>query len=182
MNETGRQVVHLIFGLGIAGFVFLFDSTITISVLMIALFAGFILSDALQRGYFIPGISQIIERLERRDAVPGKGALFFALGALFCLVFFPTAVVFPALVVLALLDSVTTIFGVRYGRHRIYNKKSVEGTLFGIAVTFSVLLFLVPPGAALAVAVVSGLVELTTPIDDNLVVPVAACVVLSMFL
>ncbi|WP_301664295.1 diacylglycerol/polyprenol kinase family protein [Methanoculleus frigidifontis] len=181
MNESSRQLVHLVFGLGIAGFVFLFDSTITISVLMIALFAGFILSDAVQRGYTIPGISQILERLERRDAVPGKGALFFALGALFCLIFFPTDVVFPALVVLALLDSVTTIVGVRYGRHRIYNKKSLEGSAAGILVTFVVLLLLVPPGAALAAAVVAGLVEFATPVDDNLVVPVAACLVLTLF-
>ncbi len=181
MNESSRQLVHLAFGLLIAIFVFLFDSTITISVLMIALFAGFILSDAVQRGYTIPGISQILERLERREAVPGKGALFFALGALFCLVFFPTEVVFPALVVLALLDSVTTIVGVRYGKHRIYNKKSLEGTAAGIAATFVVLLLLVSPGAALAVAVVSGLVEFATPVDDNLVVPVAACIVLTLF-
>ncbi len=182
MNESSRQLVHLVFGLGIAAFVFLFDRAITISVLMIALFAGFILSDAVQRGYTIPGISQIIARLERREAAPGKGALFFALGALFCLVFFPTEVVFPALIVLALLDSVTTIVGVRYGKHRIYNKKSLEGTTFGIAVTFAALLLLVPPGAALAVAVVSGIVELITPVDDNLVVPVAACVVLALLL
>ncbi len=179
MNESLRQVVHLLFGLGIAGFIPLFDREITVAILMLAIFAGFILSDALARGYHIPLVSQIIATLERREAVPGKGALFFALGALFCLIFFETHVVSIALVVLALLDSTTTFFGVRYGRTRIYNGKSLEGTLFGIVATSGVLLTLIAPGSSLLVAGVAGLVELLTPVDDNLIVPVTACLVLT---
>ena len=182
MNESLRQVVHLAFGLGIAGFVLLFDRDLTISVLMLALFAGFILSDAIARGYTIPVVSPVIETLERRDAVPGKGALFFALGALFCLVFFDKEVAFTGLVVLSLLDSVTTIAGVRFGRTRIYNHKSLEGTLAGVAATAAVLCFLVPPLAALATAAVTGLAELLSPVDDNLVVPVVACLVLTVLI
>jgi len=179
MNESLRQVVHLVFGLGIAGFVLVFDRDITISVLVLTLFAGFILSDAVSRGYTIPVVSTIIGGLERRDAAPGKGALFFALGALFCLVFFEKEVAFVGLVVLALLDSITTIIGVRFGKTRIYNHKSLEGTLAGIAVTAAALCFLVPPLAALATAAVTGLAELLSPVDDNLVIPVVACLVLT---
>ncbi|MCK8519059.1 diacylglycerol/polyprenol kinase family protein [Methanoculleus sp. 7T] len=182
MNESLRQVVHLVFGLGIAGFVFIFDRGLTISVLMLTLFVGFILSDAVARGYTIPVVSPLIENLERRDAAPGKGALFFALGALFCLVFFPKEVVFVGLVVLALLDSVATIVGVRFGRTRIYNHKSLEGTLAGVAVTAAALCLLVPPPAALATAAAAGLAELASPVDDNLVIPVVACLVLTILL
>ena len=179
MNESLRQVVHLVFGLGIAGFVLVFDRNITISVLVLALFAGFILSDAISRGYTIPVVSTIIGGLERRDAAPGKGALFFALGALFSLVFFEKEVAFVGLVVLSLLDSITTIVGVRFGKTRIYNHKSLEGTLAGIAVTTAALCLLVPPMAALATAAVTGLAELLSPVDDNLVIPVVACLVLT---
>ena len=182
MNESLRQVVHLVFGLGIAGFVLVFDRNITISVLVLALFAGFILSDAISRGYTIPVVSTIIGGLERRDAAPGKGALFFALGALFSLVFFEKEVAFVGLVVLSLLDSITTIAGVRFGKTRIYNHKSLEGPLAGIAVTTAALALIVPLPAALATAAVTGIAELVSPVDDNLVIPVVACLVLTVLI
>jgi len=182
MNESLRQVVHLIFGLGIAGFVLLFDRDIALSVLMLALFVGFILSDAISRGYTVPVVSRIVAGLERRDAAPGKGALFFALGALFCLIFFAKEIAFMGLVVLALLDSVTTLVGVRFGRTRIYNHKSLEGTIAGIGVTTIALCLLVPPAIALTAAAATALAELVSPVDDNLVIPVVACLVLALLL
>ena len=182
MHESLRQVVHLIFGLGIAGFVHLFDRDIVLSVLVLTLFVGFILSDAVARGYTVPVVSPIIAALERRDAAPGKGALFFALGALFCIVFFAKEVAFVGLVALSLLDSVTTLVGLRFGRTRIYNHKSLEGTLAGFAVTAIVLALLLPPGIALVTAVAAAVAELASPVDDNLVVPVVACLTLTALL
>ncbi|MCT8336411.1 phosphatidate cytidylyltransferase [Methanoculleus sp. Afa-1] len=182
MHESLRQIVHLTFGLGIAGFVLLFDRDIVLSVLMLALFVGFILSDAISRGYTIPVVSPIIAGLERRDAVPGKGALFFTLGALFCIVFFTKEIAFVGLVALSLLDSVTTLAGLRFGRTRIYNHKSLEGTLAGFAVTAAALCLLLPPGIALMTAAAAAIAELVSPVDDNLVVPVVACLALTLLL
>ena len=182
MNESLRQVVHLLFGLGIAAFILLFDRDLSLSVLMLALFVGFILSDAVSRGYTIPVVSAVIANLERRDAAPGRGALFFALGALFCLVFFPKEIAFIGLVVLSLLDSVTTLAGVRFGRTRIYNHKSLEGTLAGVAVTAAALCLLIPPLAALVTVAVTAVAELVSPVDDNLVIPVVACLILTVLL
>jgi len=182
MNESLRQVVHLVFGLGIAGFILLFDRDLALPVLVLALFVGFILSDAISRGYTIPVISAVIASLERRDAAPGRGTLFFALGALFCLVFFPREVAFIGLVVLSLLDSVTTLVGIRFGRNRIYNHKSFEGTFAGVVVTVAALCLLVPPATALVTAAVTALAELVSPVDDNLVIPVVACLVLTVLL
>ena len=182
MNESLRQVTHLIFGLGIAGFVLAFNRDITISILMLALFVGFLLSDAVTRGYTIPVISPILETLERRDAAPGKGALFFALGALFCLIFFEKEVVFAGLVVLSFLDSVATIAGIRFGKTRIYNRKSLEGAFIGIMTPAAAICLLVPPPAALVTATVAGLAELLSPVDDNLIIPVVACTILTLLL
>jgi len=179
MNESLRQVVHLVFGLGIAAFVLLFDRDLTLSVLILTLFVGFLLSDAVSRGYTIPVVSAVITGLERRDAAPGKGALFFALSAVFCLVFFTKEIVFVGLVVLSLLDSITTLAGVRFGRNRIYNSKSLEGTLAGVVVTAAALCLLVPPAVALVTATVTAFAELVSPVDDNLVIPVVACLVLT---
>lgn len=182
MNEIPRQAVHLTFGLGIAGFILTFDRSVTISILMLALFVGFVLSDAVARGYTVPIIAPILRALERRDAVPGKGALFFALSALFCLIFFEKEITFTGLVILSFIDSVATVAGIRFGKTRIYNQKSLEGTVIGIVVTTAVLCLLVPPAAAIVTATVAGLAELISPVDDNLTVPVVACITLTLLL
>jgi dolichol kinase len=112
--------------------------------------------------------------------LPGKGTFFFAVSALACTILFPATVVAPALVALAILDSVTTLAGLRYGKHRIFNGKSWEGTFAGIAGTIpALLLFLTAPGAVV-VAITAGLIELFSPVDDNLLIPAGVCVLLML--
>ncbi|PKL62392.1 MAG: hypothetical protein CVV31_06050 [Methanomicrobiales archaeon HGW-Methanomicrobiales-2] len=84
--------------------------------------------------------------------------------------------------VLSLLDSVTTLVGIRFGRNRIYNHKSFEGTFAGVVVTAAALCLLVPPATALVTVAVTALAELVSPVDDNLVIPVVACLVLTVLL
>ena len=95
----------------------------------------------------------MIALLERKDVLPGKGTLYFAIGVFFCLVFFPLTVVVPAVICLAVLDGVATIVGIRFGRHRIWKSKSLEGTLAGIGATIVALLILTPLSPLFAVAV-----------------------------
>jgi dolichol kinase len=113
--------------------------------------------------------------------LPGKGALFYAVSALACVILFPVPVVVPALVSLAVLDGVTAIAGSRFGRTRIYNGKSAEGTGAGIVVTFLVLLLFMGVFGALVVAVIAGIIELFSPVDDNLAIPVSVCILLTLF-
>jgi phytol kinase len=182
MDEMLRKVVHFFLGLGIAIAIPLFDRQMVLAAFVIAIFVGFIVSDALARGYTIPLISRVIALLERKEVLPGKGTLYFAIGVFFCLVFFPLTVVVPAVICLAVLDGVATIVGVNYGRHRIWKGKSLEGTLAGIGATIIALLVLTPlsPILALAAAVVAGIVELLTPVDDNLLIPVSVCILLTL--
>ncbi|MCX6697847.1 MAG: phosphatidate cytidylyltransferase, partial [Methanoregula sp.] len=71
--------------------------------------------------------------------------------------------------------------GIRYGKRRIYNGKSWEGTLSWILVKVLVLVpFLTITGAAVVV-VVAGLIELFSPVDDNLIIPVSVCILLTIF-
>ncbi|MCF7932439.1 MAG: hypothetical protein K9K93_04645 [Acholeplasmataceae bacterium] len=79
-------------------------------------------------------------------------------------------------------DGLAAVIGTKVGKHRLINGKSVEGTatmfLASFVVTAVILLALNPVGwllIALAVAVVSTVVELVTPKGlDNLTVPGAA--------
>jgi dolichol kinase len=180
MREIVRQGIHLCFGTGIAMMVLFLDHAAAVAVLALGLLIGVVLVDLILRGYTIPGLSPLVQYGDRCDPLPGKGAFFFGVSALACTILFPVSVVVPALVALAILDSVTTLAGIRFGRHRIYNGKSWEGTLSGIAVTIlSLLPFLTLPGA-LAVSVIAGIIELISPVDDNLVIPVGVCLLLTL--
>ena len=180
MNETLRQVVHLFFGLLIAGMIWVLGREISTLVLAVGIFFGLMVADAILRGYFVPFFSPLLGMLERTDAVPGKGAFFFTLSALFCLLVFKVETVVIAIIVLSLLDSLATITGMRWGRVRIYNGKSVEGSLAGAIVSLAAIYSLLPPGMAVIVACVAGIVELVSPVDDNLTIPVSVCVILSL--
>ena len=178
MREIVRQLIHLCFGLGIAALVFSFDHVTVISVIAGTLLIGVVLVDLILRGYTVPGLSDLVQYGDRCDPLPGKGAFFFGVSALACIILFPVSVVVPALVALAVLDSVTTLAGIRFGRRRIHNGKSWEGSLSGIAVTILCLLpFLSLPGAVVA-SVCAGIIELFSPVDDNLVIPVGVCLLL----
>jgi len=179
MQEIVRKLIHLIFGLAIAGMVMALDHSLVLAILAGGLFIGIVLVDLILRGYKIPVFSPLVNYGDRCDPLPGKGAFFFAVSALTCVILFPAPVVIPALVTIAVLDSVTTLVGIRYGKTRIYNGKSLEGTFTGILVTVLVLLpFLTVPGAVV-VSAIAGFIELFSPIDDNLVVPVSVCLILS---
>jgi dolichol kinase len=94
--------------------------------------------------------------------------------------FFPSQTAATAVLVLSVLDGFATIIGLRYGRIRIINRKSVEGSIGAVLITILVLVFLMPPVQAVIVAVVAGIIELGSPIDDNLVIPVVVASLLTV--
>lgn len=179
MREVVRQTIHCCFGLGIAALVFFADHAFVVAIMAGGLLMGVFLVDLILRGHHIPLLSPLIQYGDRCDPLPGKGAFFFAVSALACIILFPVPVVVPALVSLAVLDSVTTLAGLRFGRHRIRNGKSWEGTLSGIAVTVLCLLPFLSVSGAVTAAVVAGIIELFSPVDDNLLIPAGVCLLLA---
>lgn len=179
MRELFRQVIHLLFGLGIAAMLMLLDRNTVIWILAAGLLVGVILVDLILRGSTIPGVSWLLGYVDRADPLPGKGALFFVISALVCAIIFPVNIVVPALVTLAVLDSVATLAGRRFGRNRFANKKSLEGTIAGITITAIILLLFITPAGALVVSCTAGVLELLSPVDDNLVIPPGVCMILA---
>jgi len=180
MDELSRKVVHILFGLGIAEFILIVGKETATATLALAIFVGFIISDTISRGYRIPFISGIVEALERKDELPGRGALFFVISALVCLILFDLSFAVPAIVTLAVLDGIATIVGMKYGRIRLWHGKSLEGSAAGFVAAAIVLLFWLPPFTALVVAFTGAIVELCSPFDDNLLIPVSICVLLTL--
>ena len=181
MDEVARKVVHLFFGLGIAILILFLPRDIILGVIALAVLSGCILSDALSRGFYVPLVSELVDRLERRNVVPGKGALYFATSTLVCLIFFSAHIVVPAIIALAVLDSIATLAGLHFGRRPIWGKKTLEGSIGGTVAAFAVLILVLPQSHAFFVAVTAGILELFTPVDDNLVIPVGVCILLALF-
>ncbi|HOT94964.1 MAG TPA: phosphatidate cytidylyltransferase [Methanoregulaceae archaeon] len=181
MQERWRQVVHLLFGCAIALSIAVFPPEWTLPFYAAALLIGSILTDAVERGRRVPIITPLLEELEREDSGPGRGAYYFVVSALACLVLFGPFRAGVGIFVLALLDSVATMAGMYLGRHRIYNNKSLEGFLVGTLFTAVLLLPFLSPERAVLVALFGGVIELLSPGDDNLVIPPAVCLVLALW-
>ena len=176
MQELVRKLIHIILGLGIAGMVLFLDHSTVTAILAIGLFFGIILVDLVLRGYMLPVIAPILNYVDRDDPLPAKGALYFAISTLSCVILFPVPVVVPALVSWAVLDGIAAIAGRRFGSTRVFRGKSPEGTVAGILVTFPVLILLISWYGAMVVVVVAGILEMVSPVDDNLIIPVGICI------
>jgi len=186
MNEYPRQLSHLAFGLLIAAFIYFTDTQTAISVMAVVVILGIAIADAISRGYHVPLFSWIIGRLERDSVFPGMGSMVFFIAALFCLIIFGSQITVASMIVLSVLDSVSTAVGLRFGKTKIYGKKTLEGMLAGfVAASVALAIYsLVPlalPLGALSIIVASGaaaITELISPVDDNITIPVVVCIVL----
>lgn len=179
MNEFWRKVFHLVFGLLISLFIWLVPKEQSLIILSAGLLGGLCIIDLTMHNIEIPGISHLLFHLERPGVIPGKGAFFFVFSTLITLILFPSFVAAQSVLVLAVLDGMATIFGLKYGRIRIINHKSIEGTGGAILVTWLVLLMIMNPVQAAVIAIISGIVELVSPIDDNLLIPVVVAVLIT---
>ncbi len=177
MDEFYRQVIHLCFGVLMALMIISVHPLFVAFLLVISIFIGAIFTDLISKGYFIPLISGLVKHLDRKDIIPGRGALFFVIGILTPLFIFPPVLVFLGVLVHSFMDSVTTIVGINFGNHRIYNEKSVEGTLAGFIMNLFVLtmfmnqFWFLNPFVVIVTALVASLCELLIPVNDNLLIP-----------
>lgn len=171
MNEFWRKAVHLIFGVLITLLIWVVPKEMALMILGAGLLVGLGLIDLTMRGIQIPLISLLLVHLERKGSFPGKGAFFFVFASLVTLLFFPSQEAAIGVLVLSVLDGAATIIGLRYGRIRIINRKSIEGSLGAILITILVLIPLMTPVQAIIISIIAGIVELASPIDDNLVIP-----------
>lgn len=181
--ENRRQFFHFLFGSGIIALVATKGIEASLLVISLAFLAGLAISYAIKKGVKIPLLLGFVKKVERdyEKKLPGKGALLFFLGAIATMLLFrqQPLVILGALVVAVYGDAASTVFGLRFGKHRIAGKKTLEGSLGGIAASLFFLLFLFQWPIALAAATIGMLAELL-PFDDNFTIPIAAGVILSI--
>ena len=180
--EWNRQLFHLFLGIAIVallkfGFI---DKNWIFAICII----GIVLS-YLSKKIKIPVIRPLLEKFERKKELenfPGKGTIFYFIGAYISLLLFPKEVAMASIMVLALGDSVSHLFGIHFGkmRHPLSEKKFLEGTIAGFLAGFIGALVFLPWHEALFASMVAMIIEAieikigNSQVDDNLLVPFAA--------
>jgi dolichol kinase len=109
--------------------------------------------------------------------------IFFALGIVLSLIIFPAPISYASIAILTLGDGFASIFGRKFGSVTFpFNKgKNLEGSIFGFLFASVGAMLFVDPIKALVGAAIGMLMEcLPLPISDNLAVPIASGLALTM--
>lgn len=123
----------------------------------------------------ISSVEQIINDIEREyeKRAGWIGLLAGAVGISVSYIIFNNFFIVGVLA-LAVLDGVAAIVGITFGKKRIpYSHGTIEGTSAGAIAYFLVLLFIMKPGNAFIVTLITTIAELYG-IEDNITVPISA--------
>jgi phytol kinase len=183
-QEFGRQIIHLGVGFVVALLYYL-DILSPLMVFLIIIIGG--LASLISKRIKLPIFNFFLnnfERKEDRKTFPGRGMIFFFIGTLLVMQLFEKDIALAAIMILALGDSVSHLWGRQFGQLKnIFNgnsKKFFEGTLAGFLAGFAgAALFVSLPEAFLAsfAAMIVEVVDFDLngkEVNDNLLVPLAA--------
>ncbi len=150
-------------------------------ILSTAIIIGYGISYLYKKGINLPVLTKMIKESEREryKKQPIKGTLTFLIGSLLTLLIFRNNpdIVVAGIIVLSLGDSLSTIAGVMFGKHKMfYNKsKSVEGFVGGFVASFLGLMVLTEFSLlVITFASLVGLIVESLPLglDDNITIPI----------
>lgn len=195
-NEIARKLLHM------SSFVIVFfiyfvsrkTACIVIGALFLFLFIGntILLSSRFQflNAFKIKHFSFLLRENEKNGYISSN---WFLLGCFLSVLLFSKTIAMLAITVLIFGDAFAAFIGMRFGKHKFKNGKSLEGTLgfIGISSLFAAIFcFLFDPGfpfavsAALTIPIVA-LVELYSKqikTDDNLTIPISFGILMTIFM
>ncbi len=187
--ELHRQFVHALFGIVVAALALAAGRENALVALTGFLFLGMLAINVELRGRKSV-FSVLFKQFERERVAPGKGALNFAVGALFLLAFSPSvSFAVGVLLILGVADAFSTIVGSRATtssgsgggggarKHALFwnSGKSWEGLIAFIVTGFPASFYFLGLASALLYSVFLAIVEsLDFGVDDNILIPVAA--------
>ncbi|MBI2446097.1 hypothetical protein HYV43_06945 [Candidatus Micrarchaeota archaeon] len=175
--EAARQWFHILFGGFLLAGALTLGPAHTRLGYFVALLIGLAILQFKMRGHSLPLIDAVLQRFERRNALfPGQGALMYFAGALFVLSFAPFDFALAAIAIVAFGDGFATLVGL-YGKWPLpWNpRKKTEGLLAFIFSAAAISSLVLPAGHAITYSIILGILEtIDLPVDDNLLLPVAA--------
>ena len=148
MLELRRNMAHLLLGSFFAFLVVTLPREIVIAC-NVLLISGLIVSSFLYQKHKIALLTWLFTRFDRPGKFTAKGAIIFFVGTLIAVLLFPPLFAALSILVLAISDSLATIAGHYAGKHILFKKKTIEGTLVFFACTLVILVLFVAPIKAL---------------------------------
>lgn len=182
--EIRRQTFHIVLGLVLVALLHLEKIEPIHIFYLLAL--GIAIS-WLQLRVRLPLISWCLDKFERKQVRPGKGAITYLIGVLLALQLFPRDIALAAILILAVGDGVSSLIG-PFGRikTKLSDKKLLEGTLAGSVLAGVAASFFVTLPAAFAAAFVAMIFEAMEIrlnqklLNDNVIVPLVAGTVITL--
>lgn len=173
-KELLRKGFHVLFGAAFLLLIYILGPKQSVSIIEAFFILGVIISVAMLRGIKIPFLSKTVEKVERDNEkkFPGKAAVFFFGSAIILLILFKSTpqIILASISVQVFADSAAALIGKPFGKHKLYKKKTWEGSITCFIVAFLCILFFFNWQVALIGALVATIVE-ALPLDDNLFVP-----------
>ncbi len=184
-SERIRETIHI--GSFLLPFIciYLLGNYLVYSLILILTLLYIMSEVARLRGINFPILSTITWRAANKPELYefATAPIFFALGIVFSLILFPASASYASIAILTLGDGFANIFGRKFGSVNFpFNKgKNVEGSIFGfLFASFGAMIF-VDPVKAFVGAAAGMLIEcLPLPISDNLAIPLASGLVLTL--
>ncbi|MBW2969969.1 hypothetical protein KY309_00830 [Candidatus Woesearchaeota archaeon] len=184
-QELKRKIFHI--GSGTVLAVLYYYGLINKTVFAILLALGIIVYFAYKK-YKLPIIHQLVQAMERKDKTKQAGltSILFLLGCTTTVFIFSKQTATAAILILAWGDSISHMVGIKGNIPYINPKKTWEGIIAGTITGTIAAQFLVPWLNALAGAGVSMLIEgldleiFGWKIDDNLLIPIIAGIVITI--
>lgn len=171
MKEFGRKTIHIIGGLVILLVLSLIGREFFIFLSLHLLFIGLVSIQFEMDKFQVPVFSTIFRLFERKEVVPGKGAIWYAISVIIAIVFFQSPLTELIIICLTIGDGFATLIG-RIGNFRnpINKKKTIEGSLWFAASSMLALCFfnIMTLFAFLFIITASIVEALEHYIDDNL--------------
>jgi len=172
--EAKRQAVHIFVGSLIAvAFVLLrpIFGVLTILPLLLSLIFLYFAPRIYPEHMLVKPLLDHFERDNDKQTFPFKGAFYFNTGIILPLLLLPPRVAVSIVLILAIGDSFSTLIGKFYGKHRIGNK-SLEGSIAFFLSTLFVTLSILPLEDGIMLSFAGTLIELFSPYNDNLSLPI----------
>ena len=197
-SEVKRKVLHLT-GLTVPLLYLLFGQRVTIGFVATALIVFIILEpfriveelrdklkqklDLYVREDVIALVERELEAISREHEKYSIGAhIYFTIGALIIVCFFPKDIAIGAITVATLGDAIAAIIGKPFGKHRFKNGKSIEGSLAYFLTAFVILYTIIDIPHAIVGALAGMLAEFyELPPDDNLSNQLAVAITVYIF-
>jgi len=188
--EIRRQIIHMLYGptLVILYHFQILNNALLLGMIVGGMFASFMIKR--QKLPFFARILRFFERDHHMEQFPGRGILFYTIGAFISLVLFETKIAYAGILILAVGDAVTNLVGRYIGKTKtkLSPHKYLEGTVVGIILSIPIAYSFVPNlTAAIVCSSVAMFLEMLHvkifdfEIDDNLLIPIGASYTLSLF-